>query len=145
MRWRTMLTGLAAMVPASAGVANTVLAQGVSDSMVPAPAPARTASQFFDGGGLRAVIALVQRVIPADDLGPGAMEADMPMFRHRQLIGAWEAPECRHLIRRRSSIQCARTSTRNRAASHLLATTPETSWPPACWLPWSDRAPRRTS
>ena len=35
----------------------------------------------------------VSRLIPADELGPGALEADVPMFIDRQLAGAWGAGE----------------------------------------------------
>lgn len=92
MRRRAMLTGLAAAVPV-AGVATAALAQSAA-STPPAPAsaaPARTACQFFNGDELRAVVALAGRIIPADDLGPGAVEADVPVFLDRQLAGAWGA------------------------------------------------------
>jgi gluconate 2-dehydrogenase gamma chain len=37
--------------------------------------------------------AAVARLIPADELGPGALEADVPVFIDRQLAGAWGAGE----------------------------------------------------
>ena len=88
LRRRAMLTGLAA-APAAAGLAGAAVAQGAAP---PAPpVAARTACQFFNPDELRAVVALADRIIPADDLGPGAIEADVPVFLDRQLAGAWGA------------------------------------------------------
>ena len=85
LRRRAMLTGLA-VIPAAAGAAAVTIAQ---TSPAPEPAPKRTVCQFFNPVELRAVTALVGRLIPADGLGPGAIEADVPVFLDRQLAGAY--------------------------------------------------------
>jgi gluconate 2-dehydrogenase gamma chain len=57
--------------------------------------PARTRPQyvFFTADEAAIVEAAVARLIPADDAGPGALEADVPIFIDRQLAGAWGAGE----------------------------------------------------
>ena len=45
--------------------------------------------RFFNGNEARAVEAAVARLIPADDLGPGAQEAGVAVFIDLQLGSAW--------------------------------------------------------
>jgi gluconate 2-dehydrogenase gamma chain len=45
--------------------------------------------RFFNGNEARAVEAAVARLIPADDLGPGAKEAGVAVFIDLQLGSAW--------------------------------------------------------
>jgi len=85
LRRRAMLTGLAAAVPAAAALAQAA----APETPTPTPPPTRLACQFFNADELRAVTALVGRIIPADELGPGAVEADVPVFLDRQLAGAY--------------------------------------------------------
>jgi gluconate 2-dehydrogenase gamma chain len=56
-----------------------------------ATAPARP--EFFTAEEARFVEAAVARLIPVDELGPGALEAGVPAFIDRQLAGAYGAGE----------------------------------------------------
>ena len=48
---------------------------------------------FFNADEAAFIEPAVARLIPADELGPGALEADVPVFIDRQLAGAWGAGE----------------------------------------------------
>jgi gluconate 2-dehydrogenase gamma chain len=64
------------------------------DATTPASAArARTPYTFFNASEAAFVEAAVARLIPADDLGPGALEAGVPSYIDRQLSGAWGAGE----------------------------------------------------
>ncbi|WP_459616197.1 gluconate 2-dehydrogenase subunit 3 family protein [Bordetella sp. 2513F-2] len=56
----------------------------------PADAAART-FKFFNAQEAAAMDAIAARLIPADDLGPGAKEAGVTVFLDGQLAGAWGA------------------------------------------------------
>ncbi|WP_260986181.1 gluconate 2-dehydrogenase subunit 3 family protein [Bordetella genomosp. 13] len=59
---------------------------------MPAATQANTRTlKFFNQQEAQAVDALVARLIPADDLGPGAKEAGVTTFLDEQLAGAWGA------------------------------------------------------
>lgn len=64
---------------------------------VPFPAPAQsqpeTQYQFFNAAEAAFIEAAVARLIPKDELGPGALEAGVPAYIDRQLAGAWGAGE----------------------------------------------------
>jgi gluconate 2-dehydrogenase gamma chain len=63
---------------------------------VPLPAPAQpkpSAYVFFNPGEAAFVEAAVARLIPRDELGPGALEAGVPAYIDRELAGAWGAGE----------------------------------------------------
>jgi gluconate 2-dehydrogenase gamma chain len=45
--------------------------------------------RFFNRNEVRAVEATIARLIPADELGPGAKEAGVAVFLDTQLAGAW--------------------------------------------------------
>jgi gluconate 2-dehydrogenase gamma chain len=75
---------------------------GAATAAIVAPAcerPTRhTANQhppysFFTTDDAAFIEAAVARLIPADETGPGALEADVPFFIDRQLAGAWGAGE----------------------------------------------------
>jgi Gluconate 2-dehydrogenase subunit 3 len=90
MRRRSLLTSLAAAVPAVA------LAQGgVGSAQPPTAAPAATVAvavdpcQFLNSQERRALEAMAARILPDDELGPGAVEAGAVIFIDRQLAGAW--------------------------------------------------------
>lgn len=68
-------TGLAAAVP------------------LPAPAQPKPAYTFFNPGEAVFIEAAVARLIPRDELGPGALEAGVPAYIDRELAGAWGAGE----------------------------------------------------
>jgi gluconate 2-dehydrogenase gamma chain len=57
------------------------------------PAARRGPYGFFNADEASFIEAAVARLIPADVLGPGALEADVPVFIDRQLAGAWGAGE----------------------------------------------------
>jgi len=57
------------------------------------PDPHGDAYLFFNSQEARMIEALAQRLIPADENGPGALEAAVPRFIDRQLAGAWGAGE----------------------------------------------------
>jgi gluconate 2-dehydrogenase gamma chain len=48
---------------------------------------------YLDAQEARFVEAAVARLVPSDELGPGAVEAGVPAFIDRQLAGAWGAGE----------------------------------------------------
>ncbi|TCS36275.1 gluconate 2-dehydrogenase gamma chain [Paucimonas lemoignei] len=63
-----------------------------------AAAPAKAASAaapflFLKGDDARFIEAAVERLIPADEVGPGALDAGVPTYIDRQLAGAWGAGE----------------------------------------------------
>ncbi|HEU4630049.1 MAG TPA: gluconate 2-dehydrogenase subunit 3 family protein [Gemmatimonadaceae bacterium] len=51
----------------------------------------RASYSFFSADEAAFIEPAVARLIPADELGPGALEADVPVFIDRQLAGAWGA------------------------------------------------------
>ena len=55
------------------------------------PAAPRTNYTFFNSDEATFIEAAVSRLIPADDSGPGAIEAGVPEYIDRQLAGAWGA------------------------------------------------------
>jgi gluconate 2-dehydrogenase gamma chain len=68
---------------------------GALAAAIPLPAPAQPppAYSFFNASEAAFVEAAVARLIPRDELGPGALEAGVPAFIDRQLAGAWGAGE----------------------------------------------------
>ena len=60
-----------------------------------AEASAQTPSRyaFFSASEASFIEAAVARLIPSDDLGPGAVEAGVPAYIDQQLTGAWGAGE----------------------------------------------------
>jgi gluconate 2-dehydrogenase gamma chain len=57
------------------------------------PLTLRAQYSFFAVEEASFVEAAIARLIPADDSGPGALEADVAVFIDRQLAGAWGAGE----------------------------------------------------
>lgn len=70
-----------------AGIAVTIPLRRVDAQ--PSPAPQRY--EFFSAGEARFVEAAVARLIPIDELGPGALDAGVPLFIDRQLAGDYGA------------------------------------------------------
>ncbi|SAI52152.1 gluconate dehydrogenase subunit [Bordetella ansorpii] len=66
-------------------------AQGPGAGLSAAPQANTRTLKFFNQQEAQAVDALVARLIPADDLGPGAKEAGVTTFLDEQLAGAWGA------------------------------------------------------
>jgi gluconate 2-dehydrogenase gamma chain len=59
----------------------------------PASAGAPRSYLFLNGDEAAFIEAAVARLIPADETGPGAVEAAVPVYIDRQLAGAWGAGE----------------------------------------------------
>jgi gluconate 2-dehydrogenase gamma chain len=75
---------LAASPPAAiAGAAPTIKSSGDAAHMY----------QFFNADEARFIEAACERLIPADELGPGALGAAVPNYLDKQLGGAWGAGE----------------------------------------------------
>jgi gluconate 2-dehydrogenase gamma chain len=72
---------------AGAGIAVTIPLRRVDAQ----PGPALQPSEFFSADEARFVEAAAARLIPVDELGPGALEAGVPRFIDRQLAGAYGA------------------------------------------------------
>jgi gluconate 2-dehydrogenase gamma chain len=87
--------GAAAVIPAVAGAASTAQAQPAQGK-----APQQQGAQaqqapymFFSAPEAALMEAMVDRLIPPDELGPGANEAGVVAYIDRQLAGAWGAGE----------------------------------------------------
>jgi len=84
-----------ATVVGAAPLALGATASAVAAAEVTGSAPEQTTSsvahawRFFDGTEARAAEAAVARLIPADDVGPGAKEAGVAIFIDLQLVSAW--------------------------------------------------------
>jgi gluconate 2-dehydrogenase gamma chain len=89
------LAGAAHAVPALEGLPSppTANSPAAAASAEAAQAPARASSAraftFFTPDEAAFVEAAIDRIIPADDLGPGAADADVAIFIDRQLAGAY--------------------------------------------------------
>ena len=73
---------------------------GVAAAVIVAPGCERSAQQsssqrvpyaFFNSDEAEFIEAAVARLIPAEETGPGALEADVPVYIDRQLAGTWGA------------------------------------------------------
>ena len=82
---RRFLTILSSTV-AALGSANVLAVHKVA-----ALGTMQKAYTFFTGAESAFIQAAVARIIPADDLGPGALEADVPYFIDQQLAGDYGA------------------------------------------------------
>jgi gluconate 2-dehydrogenase gamma chain len=90
-RFLTILGG----VVAAAGATNAGVHAATAAEMAPHDAMkhggANKVYTFFTGDEVAFVKAAVARLIPADDLGPGALEVDVPYFIDQQLAGVYGA------------------------------------------------------
>ena len=93
--------GSATAVPTALGVPLLGLAEGAAakdadpDSPAAAPTPDTDAPLYlyFNPEEAAFIEAACERLIPADDTGPGALEAWVPNYLDKQLGGAWGAGE----------------------------------------------------
>lgn len=69
---------------ATATTLSALLLVGCSTSSPPVPA-----TKYFTSSEMRFIRAAVDRLIPADELGPGALEAGVPEFIDSQLAGSF--------------------------------------------------------
>jgi gluconate 2-dehydrogenase gamma chain len=74
-----------------AGVAAAAIVAPACDRGTQQLATQRTRYAFFTADEAAFIEAAVERLIPADETGPGALDADVPVFIDRQLAGAWGA------------------------------------------------------
>jgi len=93
---RRQLLGAGVALPLSAAAGAAVIQREMpwqeGTASVPAAANAKAASQpdaFLTAAEAEFVAAAVARLIPADDLGPGALEAGAVVFIDRQLAGEY--------------------------------------------------------
>jgi len=75
------------------GSATLTAITGACERRAPEPAGTRPHYLFFTPDEAAFIEAAVARLIPADDTGPGALEAEVPTYIDRQLAGAWGAGE----------------------------------------------------
>ncbi|MGE8632282.1 MAG: gluconate 2-dehydrogenase subunit 3 family protein [Achromobacter piechaudii] len=95
---RGLLKALAVGVPGAAWAAKAVgapsapaAAPGSAEGQAATASGAARTLQFFNTAEARAMDAIAARLIPADELGPGAKEAGVTFFIDGQLAGAWGA------------------------------------------------------
>ena len=82
---RAFLRGSLVTVPALGLFGSAVIAPGHAQE----PARPAYAPRYFNADEWAFVQAAVDRLIPADDTGPGAIEAGVPEFIDRQMESAW--------------------------------------------------------
>ncbi len=87
--------GAAAVIPAAAlRLAGAPTARAVALAAIPAPGcPRHPDYLFFGAAEARFIEAACERLIPADDSGPGALGARVPHYLDEQLRGEWGAGE----------------------------------------------------
>jgi gluconate 2-dehydrogenase gamma chain len=90
--------GAATVVPAAALLPSTVHAAPPAPAQAPtkhshSAEPAKTPYLFFDPEEALFIEAACDRLIPADESGPGALGAGVPNYLDKQLGGAWGAGE----------------------------------------------------
>ena len=88
---RGLLKALAVGVPGAVWAPHAAAAPEATPA--PAPAPPNRTLKFFNAQEALAMDAIAARLIPADELGPGAKEAGVTQFVDGQLAGAWGAGE----------------------------------------------------
>ena len=91
---RIFLKQVATVVGAAPLTLATAATAGAATSVTGSTPEQNTSSvahawRFFNGTEARAVEAAVARLIPADDVGPGAKEAGVAYFIDLQLVSAW--------------------------------------------------------
>src|ERR1700728_3113222 len=84
--------GAASVVPAAALLSPAAQA-GVAPNAPAASQPAKSTYLFFNADEVLFIEAACERLIPADEAGPGAIGAGVCNFLDRQLGGAWGAGE----------------------------------------------------
>jgi gluconate 2-dehydrogenase gamma chain len=86
--------GVATLMPATALLSPTAPAAAPASTKNSNIAPpAETAFLFFNSHELLFIEAACERLIPADESGPGALGAGVPNYLDEQLGGAWGAGE----------------------------------------------------
>ena len=86
--------GAASVAPAAALLSPAAQAAALANGpAAPSPSPAKSTYLFFNAEEVLFIEAACERLIPADETGPGAVDAGVCNFLDRQLGGAWGAGE----------------------------------------------------
>ena len=85
--------GAATVVPATALLSHSLPASAAAAKTPVVEAPAKTTYLFFNAEEVLFIEAACERLIPADESGPGALGAGVPNYLDKQLGGAWGAGE----------------------------------------------------
>jgi gluconate 2-dehydrogenase gamma chain len=85
--------GAATVVPATALLSHSVPASAAAAKTPVIEEPAKTTYLFFNAEEVLFIEAACERLIPADESGPGALGAGVPNYLDKQLGGAWGAGE----------------------------------------------------
>jgi gluconate 2-dehydrogenase gamma chain len=85
--------GAATVVPAAALLSPSAPASAAAAKAPVAEEPAKTTYLFFNAEEVLFIEAACERLIPADESGPGALGAGVPNYLDKQLGGAWGAGE----------------------------------------------------
>jgi gluconate 2-dehydrogenase gamma chain len=85
--------GAATVVPAAALLSPSAPASAAAAKTPVAEEPAKTTYLFFNAEEVLFIEAACERLIPADESGPGALGAGVPNYLDKQLGGAWGAGE----------------------------------------------------
>jgi len=85
--------GAATVVPAAALLSPSVPASAAAATTPVAEESAKTTYLFFNAEEVLFIEAACERLIPADESGPGALGAGVPNYLDKQLGGAWGAGE----------------------------------------------------
>jgi gluconate 2-dehydrogenase gamma chain len=83
--------GAATVVPAAALLSTT--SHAAAPGAPKAAQPAKAVYLFFNAAEVSFIEPACERLIPADESGPGALAAGVPNYLDRQLGGAWGAGE----------------------------------------------------
>src|SRR5882757_11236271 len=88
--------GAAVAVPGASMLINPAVAASVGEGSAPAKAASPEVESvylFFNAAEARFIESACERLIPADESGPGALGAGVPNYLDKQLGGAWGAGE----------------------------------------------------
>jgi gluconate 2-dehydrogenase gamma chain len=85
--------GAATVAPAAALLSATAHAAAAPAKTPNTAEPAKTTYLFFNAEEVLFIEAACERLIPADESGPGALAAGVPNYLDKQLGGAWGAGE----------------------------------------------------
>jgi gluconate 2-dehydrogenase gamma chain len=91
---RSFVTTVGAAIPATVLMQKSAEGATVPTKKAPVEAqPVKPTYLFFNADEVLFVEAACERLIPADELGPGALGAGVPNYLDKQLGGAWGAGE----------------------------------------------------
>lgn len=85
--------GAATVVPTAALLSTNAPAAAAPEKNTHAAGPFKTTYLFFNAEEVLFIEAACERLIPADESGPGALGAGVPNYLDKQLGGAWGAGE----------------------------------------------------